>query len=736
MNNVKNSMFTLKTISAAALIGGLSMSSLANAEELFNLVTTNQGMHRISYQQLQQAGADLAGLRARKIGLSLNGEPVAVLAKGQNRENGKSSVFGPGAYIEFYANEADSLYSENQVFTVHYLSNAEIRQGKRVLISAERTRVNRIQSLAQVYDYTETIEENNTYSFVAPSATDTFHFGSTFSFRPTPTYTFSLTDVAGGSAPAKVDAEIYGFIDFDIEGNDHHYDAEVNGVSIGDQQFDGNTATTLSAENVNVVSGNNTFKYNYRSIAGVPFDRIALNKIKVTYPRVATAVNGYLEGWFDADQALVSNVGNSTARVYRKLGNNLTRIVGTKNISGGTAFGTGNKASQFIVVSQDQDVDGNFASYKLPVVEAIPEFVNIRQGPAEYLVITHPSLMGDELDEFVSIRSQQYNVKVVDVNQVYAQFGNHNFGSDAIESYINFAVENMGAKSVVLMGSDSYDYKNHQFNSKSLLPTKYVTTQNGGLNITQTPSDSAYGDIDKDGVPDVAVGRISARTKTELGYVVTKIKDYQDRSDYLGLVLIAADKDDIGNGINFTQDAQDLMNAMPSDWRSSIRPDYRAFPEQDGHQVAHDKLANAINLGVSVVSYIGHSSQSSWAYTTPPMLGVGEIAGLTNHGKPAVITQWGCWNTYFVDPNGNTMADAFLVGGTQGAVTVLGATGLTKSSGERAFGIELNKRMFEKGVTIGDAVIAAKKALALKESFPAIQLSFQILGDPAIMVNP
>ena len=736
MNNQKNTMFTLKTFGSMLIVGTLTMSRMANAEELFNLVTSEQGMHRISYQQLGQAGADLSGLKARRIGLTLNGEPVAVLAKGQDRANGSTGVFGPGAYIEFYAELADSLYTQNNVFTVHYLSNAEIRQGKRVLIRSERAQVDLTQVMAQTYDYTATIHENNTYSFVSPSSTDPWHFGSTFSFRPTPTYTFSLIDVAGGTAPAKVDAEIYGFIDFDIEGNDHHYEAEVNGVSIGDQQFDGNTSTTLSAENVTVVTGDNTFKYNYIDVAEVAFDRIALNEINVTYPRITSAVDGYLEGWFDANQALVSNVGSSKARVYRKDGNSIKRVTGTKNASGGTAFSTKGQAGNFIVVSQDLDAQGNALAYKLPEVQVIPEFEDISQGPAEYLIIAHPSLMGAELDELVALRSQQYSVKVVDINQVYAQFGNYVIGSDAIEDYVEHAVNAMSSKYVVLLGSDSYDYKNHQFESVSLIPTKYVTTQNGGLNITQTPSDSSYGDVDKDGIPDVAVARISARTTTELGYVVTKIKDYEDRSDYLGLVLIAADKDDVGNGVNFTQDAEDLMNAMPDSWRSSLRADYRAFPEQDGHQVAHDKLASAINNGVSVVSYIGHSSQNSWAYTTPPMLTVGEIAGLANQGKPTVVTQWGCWNTYYVDPNGNTMGDAFLVGGIQGAVTVLGASGLTSSNGERALGIELNKRMFEKGVTLGDAIIAAKKALALTEDFPAIQASWSILGDPAIMVNP
>jgi hypothetical protein len=325
---------------------------------------------------------------------------------------------------------------------------------------------------------------------------------------------------------------------------------------------------------------------------------------------------------------------------------------------------------------------------------------------------------------------------VVDVNQVYAQYGNHNFGYQGIDAYIKHAVANMSTRYVVLVGNDTYDYKNFKYPSVSLMPTKYLETKIGGLLISQTPSDAAYGDVNDDGVPDVAIGRIGARTSTELGYVVNKIKAYRAREGYVGRLLMATDKDDLGLGVNFTSDAQDLINAMPADWAASLRDDFRAFPEVDGHQEAHEKVINVMNAGVSVVEYIGHSSQYSWAYTTPPLLSVLDIPGLTNIGKPTVVTQWGCWNTYYVDPRGYAMGDRLMLGGEYGAVTVLGASSLTTSQGERGLGIELNKRLFEKGVTIGDALIAAKKALAEDANHPDIQLSWQILGDPAIVINP
>jgi len=708
------------------VIAALGLSGTASAAELLNLITSAQGMHRISYAELVQQGADLAGLRHNRFGVTLNGVPVQLRTKGQS--DGDRRFFGAGGYIQFYAEKADSLYSENQVFTLHILSNRE--RGLRKVIRASRTnQVDRTASFAVDYMHTQIVEQNNTYDFSAPSSTDPFHFGQTFSFFATPSYTFSLDNVVGTTANANIDVEMYGLLDFDIDGNDHHFEALVNGQLEGDKQFDGNSATTLSLQDVAVNSGENTFKYNYRSIEGVPFDRISLNKLTVSYRRTTEANGEYLEGFFSGGQARVSNVGSGRASVYRKRADGtIERIVKGLGLLGtDTIFNTGGVAADYVVIGQ--------GGYKPLIVQAIEDQQDISSGTAEYLVIAHPSLMGDELDELVRVRSQQYLVKVVDVNQIYAQFGNHIVSDKAIRAYIKHAAANMSMKMTVLVGSDTLDPKQYVSESLSLIPTSYVSTPGGALTITQTPSDASYGDLDLNRIPDVPVARISARNVEELGHVVAKIKAYEAREGYVGRTVIATDKEDLGNGISFADDAEAIIAAIPAQWSDGIRADFKAYPDVDGQQQAHDKLINLINAGVSVVSYIGHSSQQSWAYTTPPMLRANELSGLTNFGKPAVVTQWGCWNTYFVDPSGNTMADVFLLNGENGAASVLGASTLTSSSGERALGIELNKRLYLEGMTLGEAVILAKQALAQYEDFPAIQLGYQILGDPGLVIN-
>ncbi|RBP51020.1 C25 family cysteine peptidase [Arenicella xantha] len=713
----------IRFFSALAVCGFVNTAA---AFELLTLSTTQAGMHRITYEQLVDAGADLAGLRHDRFGLSLNGEWVQLATAGKG--GGRNRQFGGGGYIEFYAEPADSLYRDEQVYVLHMLANRSLANRKS--IQTFHTRVNRRLESASSYLHTAVIERNVTYDFSSPSSTDPYHFGQTFSFFATPSYQFEVDNLAATVGDITVD--MYGLLDFAIEGNDHHFEIEVNGIVVGDQQFDGNSATQLAIDNAPLQAGTNTLKYNYRAIAGVPFDRIALNQFSVSYRRSADAEGQrYLAGFVDAEQLEVSNFGEASANVYRRLDDGHIEKLNKRGIryqDDSVVFNTGGVAAEYLVIGE--------SAYPQPTVQEVLEPTDITSGTAEYLIITHASLQGAALDELVALRAQDYLVKVVDVADIYAQFGHHMFGAEGIQSYIKHAATHMGTTMVVLLGSDTLDYKNITSSSVSLVPTRYVTTPGGALTITQTPSDVAYGDLNEDGIPELVVARISARTPSELANVVSKIKAYENRSGYLGRTVVVTDKNDLGNGVSFSKDADDMIAAIPSEWSDGVREDFRVYPDIDGHQQAHDKLLSLINQGVSVVSYIGHSSQQSWAYTTPPMLRASQVADLTNLNKPTVVTQWGCWNTYFVDPRGNTISDMLLLSGENGAASVMGASTLTSSVGERALGIELNKRMYLKGMTIGEAMIQAKQALAQYSDFPAVQLGWHLLGDPALKINP
>ena len=117
------------------------------------------------------------------------------------------------------------------------------------------------------------------------------------------------------------------------------------------------------------------------------------------------------------------------------------------------------------------------------------------------------------------------------------------------------------------------------------------------------------------------------------------------------------------------------------------------------------------------------------------LFGSSEVA--TRTGPPTALAQFGCWNTYYVAPDVDTLAHALLLHPTSGAALVMGSTTLTSASGDIAFGKLLAAQLASGSLTVGEAVLAAKQALLAQGGggLADIELGWTILGDPAIVVG-
>lgn len=722
-----------KHILAGLLLWSVLTGASAYAAALVKLVTEDAGIHRISYQQLVDSGVDLQGVRHKRLAISFGGEPVAVYSKGQvSRDKNQRRFFGPGGYLEFYATARDSLYTAENAYTLH-ISKAMRRNFQK----RQTPKLNRRLGYQTSYAARLLVEENMYYDFLAPSKTDPWHFGQLIASGGTlgTPRSFILEGVVDG--PQRIDVEVYGIVDLAGPGNDHDVAIAVNNTVAGGQQFDGNQATTISLTNAagafNLVEGGNTIRMDLNGIEGMPFDAVALNKAVVTYTRHAAAYADLLHGQMSAGQYRIAGFTGKGIRVYVK-GQNDDWHVLTKARRRGSA--SNGYRIEFVLEQAAEVMILGPKARLTPRVEMLEDESDITSGKAEYLIVAHADFIGPELSGFAQYRAQTsgLTVKVVDVAQIYQQFGQAVPDAQPIHRYVKFAAKSLDTKYLLLVGGDQYDYKNHISNAVSFVPTLYAVTPGGKLKIQQNPVDSLYGDLDGDQVPDIPVGRFPVRTLAELTAVTEKVLDYEASQGYQNLALVAADINDNGNNISFEAEAESIIDMLPADWQSSA---VRVYPESAGAAVAKNRLIDGFAAGSRLVSYVGHSAEQVWSRSTPPLMSAAEITGLANQDRPAVVTQWGCWNTYFVKPESNSMAQAFLLTGNAGAATVLGASSLTSLSAERALSEKLMPRLMSPGTRIGDAVIAAKQEL--RQTMPTatdVILGWQILGDPALIVNP
>jgi hypothetical protein len=239
--------------------------------------------------------------------------------------------------------------------------------------------------------------------------------------------------------------------------------------------------------------------------------------------------------------------------------------------------------------------------------------------------------------------------------------------------------------------------------------------------------DPLYADVDNNKIPDLAIGRFPVRTSAELDLIVAKTLAYA-RKDYGRTAVFASDKFD---GVeSFKGISQSLSASLPDGWLSQqIHMDDLSLP------LAQQQLIAAMNNGVALVTYTGHSAQTVWSFSR--LFQPQNAEALTNAGRPFVVVQWGCFNTYYVDPLNKTLVQSFLFTGDRGAVAILGASTRTDSTSEQALGVLITPRLTTPGMTIGQAMQDAKFELAREQpELLDVILGWTLMGDPALLIQP
>ncbi|RMD97717.1 MAG: hypothetical protein D6812_14690, partial [Deltaproteobacteria bacterium] len=340
-------------------------------------------------------------------------------------------------------------------------------------------------------------------------------------------------------------------------------------------------------------------------------------------------------------------------------------------------------------------------------------------------VISHPDFL-DDLAPWIAARSAQgLSLRVADVSQVYARFSGGVVDPEAIRRMIAWAVENLGIEAVLLVGGDTYDYHDDLgLGSISFIPTFYVATD---PIVRFTPSDTHFTLLDDDLAPDVAIGRLPVRSSEEARRLIDKILAFEAKGGAPSALLVA-DEDDAG--VSFTEASERFAATLPPEWMVE-----RAYLEGGDVAQMRARIFDTIEGGVTLTSFIGHSGPSLWSFQG--LFSAEDAVALTNAGDPTVVAQWGCWNTYFVEPRSNTMAHAFLLAGPQGAAAVLGAATLTSAAAEETLGDAMMPLLVTTGMPVGRAIMAAKGEIARTHpKMLDVLFGWTLLGDPTLSIDP
>jgi hypothetical protein len=674
---------------------------------IVNIQVRQTGLYRVTYEMLRDAGYDLSGMLASQVKLTNRGQAVPIYVK-------SAAKFGPGSYFEFYGQALDTVYTDTNIYRLELGSPAPRIASSSAVPGKGST---------PPVSFTDTLTVNNQRAYASFYALEDGWYDTSMLVYTTSkswSFSFDVTNLADANAPATLKLTVWGVTDWP-QAPDHHLIVSVNGVQVASQIFDGLTVQTIEINLPpgTLLSGANTLQLTLPGDTGVQYDMVNFDKFSLTYQRTFQAQDGRLTFTASDKMFKITDLPSKNVTVYRLDKNGPVRLNNLQVQASGSAFnatfvGTGQSATYLVSAVE---------LLYVPVLQAPRPTANLNQ-PAQYLVIAYPDFIPGLQPLLQARQAQGLTVNMVDVNDVYAQYSYGIFDPHAIQQYIAYAYKNLGTQYVLLVGGDTYDYRNYLGrNSVSFIPSLYADTGTARL----VPVDPLFADVNKDNVPDLAIGRFPVRTNAELALMVNKTLAYANKN-YGRTAVFASDKfDDI---VNFKNINLGFASNLPAGWTvENISLDDQSVT------AAQAQLIAAMNRGTALVTFTGHSSPTTWAFSS--LFNTKKAAALTNAGKPFVVVQWGCWNTYHIDPVNNYLVQSFLFSGDQGAAAVLGASTLTDSESEDLLGQLLTPRLVTPGLSIGQALFQAKVELA--KSHPDlldVLLGWSLMGDPALVVEP
>ena len=341
---------------------------------------------------------------------------------------------------------------------------------------------------------------------------------------------------------------------------------------------------------------------------------------------------------------------------------------------------------------------------------------------ADYLIVTHGAFL-EPAERIAELKRREgLHAVVVDVERAYDRFSGGVFEAKAVQALIREAWQQSRVKYVLLVGGDTFDPRNHL--GEGLV--SYVPSLNGWDGVYgRVPSENAYADVDGDGSPDLAIGRLPVQTVAEAEVMVDKIARQGDVVKQLrGRHLIAVEKAGPGD-ISFRGEGEAVAGQLPGQvtWADTA----------SGLAEAQSVLLGSLAAGVQTTHYFGHGGFDRWS--NGGLLRVGDAASLSGSGRETVLFTWTCEVQYYQNDGGPTVNEALLFVPQGGTLASVGPVGISDPLLQQ----QLSRRLyahFLAGETLGKAMQRAKtEALKANPAMAPVVEGFGLLGDPALRLE-
>lgn len=659
------------------------------------ILISREGFYRITRAQIAAAGFD-SGVDPRTLSLFVDGQEIPMAVN-----DGGDGKWDASDVLEFYAIGLDTTYSGTRTYWLTVGSNGLRFRPKSKIKGAPLT--------AQSFPFTLERKERFIFFGAQAGATDRdSYFGSVVYSDPT-TQPFEVSNLAAGG-PVVLTVAAQG-----ATLTDHRISVTVNGAPIGYVNFYGQElgTATFTLPSSAIRAGHNEVV-----LAGTAswLDISFVDYLRLTYPHTYAADADVLRfPTTGSREVTVSGFSDPNIRVIDVTDPRQPEEVESRVVASGTGYA-------LVTIPQSQ---GERVLYATTVAKAgapvsiaanRPSAISARGNAADFVIISHARFI-DALAPLVAQRkSQGIDTIVVDVEDVFDEYGYGSKSPDAIRDFLSSAQTRWrkAPRFAMLVGDASFDPRNYEgYGDLDLVPTRLLPTV-----YMKAASDDWLVDFDGDGLPNLYLGRLSVRTAAEAQTIVDKIVSYTPPASKR--VLVVVDQDD--STFSFAAAAVGVKAAIPSA--------YAVEGFDIGWPVDRASLFTALNSNPSIVNYIGHGSIEGWSNTAALMSA--DAASLASSGSTPFFVMMTCLNALFADVSSTSLGEALMQVPNGGAVAVFASTGMTDPPPQSAMNHELYRILAANPtITIGELVAKAKAGTTDHD----VRTTWMLMGDPTLKLQ-
>jgi len=752
-----------------SLLGPAPVLSVQQAATQFRIYTDEPGVYRVAFEDLQAAGPVAATQPSAELALSNRGGEVAVWV-----EDGGDGRFGPGDWFEFVATQlpgTESYVHEYSTLNVYQLRLAGAG-GERMTPALAREASGAIGERSawrrQVHLEWDRLLVRLSADQVGDIDVPEIWFWEKLTHLAREALRIPL-DFPGLAASGKDAVNVAVHMralssqteESRTELPDHRVNFILGGRSLGFAEWDGRERYLSQLEPFpsSLLRGPEqslAMKIPRRRPPDSPdplVDVVMLNWIELDYPH---------DGLIGEDQVQLMAVAREHVepRIASAAGADLVAYG-----AGGARIELPGSAPGYVL-----DIEGEESFWVLSDESLVrPARIEVDQPSqladtgqqADYLILAHGRLIESAARLAELHRANGLEVALIDIQDVYDEFGDGIVHPQAIKKFISHAFHNWQQprpRYVLLVGDASWDTKNATVDDaryanwtdrqlfaeggfraqkietfgpegpaglRNLIPTFDFHTREG-----HAASDNWYVTVDGDDMlPDLAIGRLPVVDAETLDGIIGKIVRYSTESK------VGPWRRNVLWITNEWGYLQEHTSSIEEDLRPRGLAATKIFPtsEEESNEHHQSFLSEALDAGQLLVHFTGHGGRYIWR-TGPRDLGsknydlftLDHVEALVPNDRIPVVFSVTCHSGPFDHPNADSIAEAFLRLPDRGAIAVVAASWRTSAAS-----VNLSREMmteFTRGGAIGDAFQRAKRNLEIED----LIATYNLLGDPGL----